>query len=209
MKNEFVFMANILDYKMQTNYRNFLGKNIGSEIFRPMFLEFNNVLNGCLIQLDIFPEDCITKSGIIKARKQFLNAVKYSVHQLKTDIILLAASTKRLFGKNADERVNSEGLLISNGFTLSEYFPDILFTNGDNGTALILEMEIEANLQEILSNNHKPNIVINGLGLLGLSALEFLIDRNIDDEQIIVISNYTKDLKELINGKNIKLYQNL
>ncbi|MCX6153427.1 MAG: hypothetical protein NT007_04625 [Candidatus Kapabacteria bacterium] len=64
-------------------------------------------------------------------------------------------------------------------------------------------------MQKILSNNHKPNIVINGLGLLGLSALEFLIDRNIDDEQIIVISNYTKDLKELINGKNIKLYQNL
>ncbi|MCX6155287.1 MAG: hypothetical protein NT007_14120 [Candidatus Kapabacteria bacterium] len=200
-----------------------VNKNYYDGFNKPLFLNYKNIIDACLISIDSFPEDCITKSGIIKARKQFLNAVKYSVHQLKTDIILLAASTKRLFGKNADERVNTEGILISNGFTLSEYFPDILFTNGDNGTALILEMEIEAALKKIKMIN-EPDvlhladvghlskdkiIVINGLGLLGMSALEYLIDNNINDEQIIVISNYTKDLKALINGRDIKLYQNL
>ncbi len=186
-----------------------IGKSNCIDYNKPLLLKYYNYSKCCLISINSLPQEFLNKVGIIKARKQFLNAVKYSVENLQSEIILLAASTKRLFGKNLEERVDSNGILSINGNTLNEFYPNVLFTNGDNGTSIILDMEIESNLSKINKDNPKPYFVINGLGLLGMSSLEYLLSSHINDEQIIVISNYTKDLKEVINGREIKLFQNI
>ena len=95
------------------------------------------------------------------------------------------------------------------GFTLKELYPDILFTNGDNGTAVILNLEIDSILEkaEIITKNNI--VVINGLGLLGLDSLQYLIDKNIPDEQIIIVSNHTNNLKEIIGLKNIQIFSSI
>ena len=203
MNNEFSLLTNMYDYTWQKNFKKFLGLPFQESFYKPLFLQFDNETIGSIVFLDIIPDDCIQKNGIIKARKQFLNALKYSIDKLNIKIILLAASTKRLFGKDIELKVNWNGNLDDSGFTLQELYPDILFTNGDNGTALILEMEIDKILEK---ENIKPenenqcnysengfkcsgSVIINGLGLLGTNSLTHLIEKQFCDKQVIVISN--------------------
>jgi hypothetical protein len=70
--------------------------------------------------------------------------LKYAALNLDVKIVLLAASTKRLFGKEIELRVNWDGNLHHNGLTLHEPYPEIIFTNGDNVTADILNIEIDS-----------------------------------------------------------------
>lgn len=209
MKNEYAFFSNLLNIKNQNDFINTQGRPIEDSFYKPVFLEYNQKTKGSLIALDNFPEDCASKNGIIKARKQFLQALKYSVENLNVSIVLLAASTKRLFGKEIELKVNWEGNLDKSGFTLRELYPHILFTNGDNGTAAILNLEIESVLQKTGVITHNNSVIINGLGLLGLDSLEYLLSKNLSDEQIIIISNHTKDLKELISSRNIKIFPDI
>ena len=209
MKNDFVLFSNLLTKKSQEEIIISQGSPILGSFYKPIFLEYNKITIGSLIALEHFPEDCLSKNGIIKARKQFLSALKYAIEELNAKIVLLAASTKRLFGKEIELKVNWDGHLDNSGFTLRELYPQILFTNGDNGTAAILNMEIDSIFQkaEIISQNNA--VIINGLGLLGLDSLEYLIDKNISDEQIIIISSHTKDLKELISSRYIKIFPDI
>ncbi len=209
MKNEFVLLSNLLDYKTKSEIIISQGNSIKEAYFKPLFFEYTQEITGSLVSLETFPEDCMSKTGIIKARKQFLQALKYSVESLDVKIVLLAASTKRLFGKNIELKVDWDGNLDNSGFTLNELYTEILFTNGDNGTAAILNMEIDSILHkaETISNNN--SIIINGLGLLGLDSLEYLLDKNLNDNQILVISNHTKDLKQIVQNRQISVYPNI
>lgn len=67
--------------------------------------------------------ELLTTKGRRKAKEQFLSATKWAVDN-GAKVVLLAASTKRLFGRDAKE--------------LKEKFPNTIFTIGDNGTAHLL-----------------------------------------------------------------------
>ena len=223
MRNEYVFFSNLLNIKNQNDFIISQGYPLKDSFFKLIFLEYKEITNGSLIALDNFPEDCINKNGIIKARKQFLQALKYAIESLNIKIVLLAASTKRLFGKELELMVNWEGNLDDSGFTIRELNPEILFTNGDNGTAIVLEMEINSILEKenikpenenqcnLLKNGYKcsGSVIINGLGLLGTNSLLHLIENQFCDKQVIVISNHTKELDALIGEKGVKVYSKI
>lgn len=223
MKLDYLFFSNLLDNKSKNDFKISQGNPILYSFYKPVFVEYNNSSLGSLIALNNFPEDCISKNGIIKARKQFLQALKYSVENFKVNVVLLAASTKRLFGKEIELRVNWDGHLDNSGFTLRELYPEILFTNGDNGTAAILDMEVDAILEKIklssenidsckfLNYDHtcSGSIIINGLGLLGTNTLKHLIEKQFCDYQVIVISNHTKELDEIIGKSNVSVFTHI
>jgi len=209
MKNGFVFFSNVIGLKNRNDLIISLGNPLYKSFYKPLFYEYKNNLLGSLIGLDCLPDECMSKTGIVKARKQFLQALRYAVETLNVQIVLLAASTKRLFGKEIELRVDLDGKLDNAGFTLRELYPEILFTNGDNGTAAILNMEIDSILHKAEIHSGNNIVIINGLGLLGHDSLQYLLGKNLNDEQIIVISNYTKDLKETIAYSNIKVFPNI
>lgn len=214
MKSKFVFISNLLEEN-----KNYLitsqGLAINDNFYKPFYFEYRKTYVGALVVINSSPGDCISKSGIIRARKQFLEALDYAVEELSAEVVLLSASTKRLFGKTLELRVNKEGLLDNNGFTLKEKYQNILFTNGDNGTSVILEMEIDSVLKKenvvpkTNDNSNKDSIIINGLGLLGTNSLEYLIDKQYSDEQVIVVSTHNKELTEIVKDKNVKLVSHI
>ena len=205
-----------------SNYYIGFGKRNKSDILIPLLLEINNSTVG-LNTIESLPSDFLKKDGIVKARKQFLNALDNAHQNHNSKVVLLAASTKRLFGKNIELKVNSKGMLDDSGFTLKEKYPDVIFTNGDNGTSVILEMEVDAYLSK---ENIKPEnfthcqtcngdvsctgtVIINGLGLLGTNTLLHLIEKQFCDMQVIVISNFTKELESIIGKKNVQVFTHI
>ncbi len=222
MNVDVALIANHLGGLYQSNFYKFLGNPINNLFFKPLFINYNES-NIALVTIDTNSDECISKKGIVKARKQFLQSLIYAVEELNVKILLLAASTKRLFGKDIELRVNWEGISDNNGFTLQELYPELLFTNGDNGTAIVLEMEINSilekeniipekeNLCNHLNNGHQcsGSVVINGLGLLGTNSLLHLIENQFCDKQVIVISNHSKDLDNIIGRKDVKVFSHI
>jgi hypothetical protein len=221
MRSDFCFLGNILNFIHSKNLDIALNLN-NNNFYNPTFFNCYS-FDGSTIMLNSHPDEFICKNGIIKARIQFLHALKYAVENLKVKIVLLAASTKRLFGKEIELKVNWDGKVVDNGFTLRELYPDILFTNGDNGTSVILDMEIEDNLKNLKIDKENPIIcdcypkekkcsgavIINGLGLLGTNSLKHMVDKHFCDNQVIVISNHTKELDEIIGKSNIAVYSHI
>ena len=88
-----------------------------------------------------------------KTKKEFLNAVQWAADR-GARVILLAAGTKRLFGRD--------------GKGLVEKFPNLTFTIGDNGTALLLKFETFRVLHEAKLKPADSRIAVLGpYGLLG------------------------------------------
>ena len=73
--------------------------------------------------LYVTAEELMSKQGRQLAKRQFISAVQWADRR-GAKVVLLAASTKRLFGRDGAE--------------LKAMFPHMLFTIGDNGTALLL-----------------------------------------------------------------------
>lgn len=131
--------------------------------------------HGIIPVLDILPTEMLSISGMKKAKEYFINAVKYAVGQ-GVKVILLAASTKRLFG---------------NGSELKKQFPNILFTIGDNGTALAFLKQIEY----VTTNLPKTApIVVLGAGFLGEAAISYLKDNGY--QKIVIISKHRVKMHE-------------
>lgn len=103
--------------------------------------------------LNVTAKDLVTHAGRREAKKQFLAAVQWA-QQKGARVILLAAGTKRLFGRHGEE--------------LRRRFPDMFFTIGDNGTASLLEQET---LRAMRSAGLYPGFsricVIGPTGILG------------------------------------------
>jgi hypothetical protein len=200
-----------------------MGDFFENDYSKPMLFELAHNKTYGLTVLNVFPMEILTKEGIVNARRQFLRVLERNVNNYIPKVVLLAASTKRLFGKEIELRVNQEGNLDDSGFTLREQYPDLLFTNGDNGTSVILEMEIESVLEreKIKSGNENlcnysmrgyqcsGSVIINGLGLLGTNSLLQLINKQFCDKQVIIISNHTKELDSIIGKKNVSVFSNI
>ena len=208
MKAEVVFLSNLTDENCFNNFYQFLRYEDNKDFYKPLFYTLNSKLLGTLIALNSLSLDFLNKKGILNAKKQFMAALKYAVNDLDVKVVLLAASTKRLFGKYCDDKVDFEGNPDKNGKTLSEYFPNVLFTNGDNGTAGLFNKEIDNILEKsgVFSNGY--SVLVNGAGILGLDALQHLINREISDDQILVMSSHTQDLKHIIANRNIQVFPN-
>lgn len=97
-------------------------------------------------------EEMLTKEGRKKAKQQFIAATAWAERN-GARVVLLAASTKRLFGRDGRE--------------LKERFPKLLFTIGDNGTAHMLCADIFRGLQAAKLSTTARIMVIGPYGILG------------------------------------------
>lgn len=105
-------------------------------------------------------EEMLTKQGRQKAKMQFVNAVQWA-EKRGAKVVLLAASTKRLFGRD--------------GAVLKGMFPNITFTIGDNGTAQLLCDDIDNALEKSQLNHPQARLLILGpYGILGSVVTEHL-----------------------------------
>ncbi|WP_333874432.1 hypothetical protein [Methylobacter sp.] len=123
-------------------------------------------LNGVSAQVRgicITAEELMTKSGRVRAKRHFIDAVAWS-QKRGAKVVLLAASTKRLFGRDGHE--------------LKQLFPDILFTIGDNGTATLLCKDIDRALANArLDRGNSRILVLGPYGILGTAVTEHLLAR--------------------------------
>ncbi len=104
-------------------------------------------------------EEMYSKEGRKLAKQAFIEAVQWAQQQ-GAKVVLLAASTKRLFGRDGTE--------------LKKLFPQMLFTIGDNGTAQLLCADVDRAINQ--AGLIKPRILIIGpYGILGGAVAEHLL----------------------------------
>lgn len=119
-----------------------------------------NGVAGRVRMIDSTAADLMTKSGRRQAQDQFISAVDWA-RQRGARTVLLGASTKRLFGRE--------------GTALREMYPDLLFTIGDNGTAVLLCRDIARAFGRAgLSAGRTRVLVIGPYGILGRTVTEYL-----------------------------------
>lgn len=107
-------------------------------------------------------EEMYTRDGRRKAKELFIAATEWA-EKKGARVILLAASTKRLFGRDGRE--------------LKERFPNLLFTIGDNGTANMLRDDVFRALQAAdLPHERSRIMVIGPYGILGSAITEELTE---------------------------------
>lgn len=120
-----VFISNMRD---DVDRKRYLGSWHPSEgHFNGPRYWLNGKVSGRTRALDITTDEMHTEEGRAKAREQFLAATRWAEAK-GARVVLLAASTKRLF--EYDHAVQ-----------LKERFPNMSFTIGDNGTFLLLQRE--------------------------------------------------------------------
>ncbi len=114
-------------------------------------------------------DEMYTREGRKKAKAIFVEATQWAQDQ-GAKVVLLAASTKRLFGRDGAE--------------LKALFPNIVFTIGDNGTASLLCQDIDralshADLIQQGEGEHRlPRILVIGpYGLLGDVVTRHLLNQ--------------------------------
>lgn len=154
-----VFITNLRD---EAERRRFFGK-------RPPRLGH---ANGPRIHLDgvcgrvrgiyVTAEEMLSKSGRKLAKAHFMSAVAWAQAR-GAKVVLLAASTKRLFGRDGAE--------------LKARFPDLLFTIGDNGTAGMLSKDVmRALMTAQLLPSRSRLMVIGPYGILGACVTRTLVE---------------------------------
>ena len=152
-----VFVSNMRD---EVDRQRYLG------LWHPKGGHFNgprywvNGTSGRTRVLDIVTEDLTTNEGRKNAREYFIRATQWAKDN-GAKVILLAASTKRLFG---DE-----------GAQLKEIFPDLIFTIGDNGTFFLLR---EETIRALRNANLRPGYcriaILGPYGFLGEMMIQTL-----------------------------------
>lgn len=156
-----LFISNLRDETDRNNYLGLLNPKEGH--FDGNHYWFNRRVACRIRVINTTANDLAAPSGWRRAKEQFVAAVKWG-QERGVKVVLLAAGTKRLFGRNGEE--------------LKKLFPEILFTIGDNGTANILLQEIEEMLRRTKLNPKESRIVVLGAtGILGSQAMDFLMGR--------------------------------
>ncbi|RJP85077.1 MAG: hypothetical protein C4518_17090 [Desulfobacteraceae bacterium] len=155
-----VFISNMRD---DVDRLRFLGK------WRPSCGHFNcprlwiNGIAGRTRTIDVTTNDLATHEGREAARKLFIKTVEWS-QKKGAKVILLAASTKRLFGDDAAE--------------LKKRFPELIFTLGDNGTLLLLMDETMRAIEKTKISPEKSRIAVLGpYGFLGEHITGMLVQK--------------------------------
>ncbi len=99
--------------------------------------------------INITDEEMLSRAGRHLARDLFIKAVGWAQEQ-GAKVVLLAASTKRLFGQDGAE--------------LKARFPQLIFTTGENGKALLLRQDVERAVNEAFPKlvNGRPRILVLG-----------------------------------------------
>ncbi len=185
-------ISNCIDEKHRQAFENNIGKSDINGIFKPLLTEYNNFFT-IIFSLNITANELLTREGIERGRKYFISAVK-EAEKSGAKIILLAASTKRLFG---------------HGKELKSLFPELVFTIGDNGSALSFRKQIDYFLNK--SDDNKPVLII-GAGFLGNDAHCFLKNKNknsifISKHKINGCSDIYPDINSFVakEKKNVKI----
>lgn len=116
---------------------------------------------GAIRGINVTAAEILDRDGRRRAKAVFTDAVRWAQDQ-GARVVLLAASTKRLFGRDGQE--------------LKERFPDMLFTIGDNGTAWLLCRDVEraAQLGGFSSLRQARVLVVGAYGILGSAVSRYL-----------------------------------
>lgn len=154
-----VFISNMRDDDDRKNLLGWIHPSKGH--FNGQLFWLKGKISGRLRLIDAIAEDLVVPSGRKKAQNQFLAAVKWA-QKRGVKVILLAASTKRLFGRDGEK--------------LKNLFPDLTFTIGDNGTAILLLKDTLRALRKagLFPDNSRIGI-LGPYGILGEVVTEFLV----------------------------------
>jgi predicted amino acid dehydrogenase len=117
-----------------------------------------NGVAGQIRGINFTAEEMYSREGRKLAKQAFIKAVAWAQEQ-GAKVVLLAASTKRLFGRYGAE--------------LKALFPDMLFTIGDNGTAQLLNADVDRAIR--VSGLKQPRVLVIGpYGILGSAVCQHL-----------------------------------
>lgn len=145
-----VFITNLRDEAERKRFFGRLVPRLGHANGPRMHL---NGVAGRVRGIFVTAEDMLTKEGRRLAKQQFIAATEWAERK-GARVILLAASTKRLFGRDGHE--------------LKRRFPNLLFTIGDNGTANMLHQDIIRALNAAALRPAGSRIMVIGpYGILG------------------------------------------
>ncbi|SMC27884.1 hypothetical protein SAMN02745857_03009 [Andreprevotia lacus DSM 23236] len=111
-----------------------------------------NGVAGRIRGIDVTAEEMLTKEGRRLAQAHFIAACEWAERK-GARVVLLAASTKRLFGRD--------------GAQLKARFPNLHFTIGDNGTAQMLWADVCRGLQSAGLSQRGRVLVVGPYGILG------------------------------------------
>lgn len=140
-----------------------------------------NGVAGQIRGINFTAEEMYSREGRRVAKTAFIEAVKWARGQ-GAKVILLAASTKRLFGRDGRE--------------LKAMFPDMLFTIGDNGTAQLLCADVDRALAQC--GVRQPRVLVIGpYGILGRAVSDHLQRQGVDllgfGANPVYLSEYHRD----------------
>jgi len=155
---EVAFITNIRD---EIDKKRFLGKVVPKlgHFTGPKYY-FRGV-SGRTRAICSMTEDVIHTHTAQRAKAQCISAIEF-VQERGAKVVLLAASTKRLFGLHGEE--------------VKEMFPGLLFTIGDNGTFyLLLSETLRAFSKSGLQSDSSRICVIGPYGFLGTLMVEHLV----------------------------------
>lgn len=146
--------------------------------------------SGRTIALDCVAEDFATEAGRKRIRNLFVSAVE-DIAKKDVKVVLLAASTKRLF----------EGDEID---FLKKRFPQITFTIGDNGTNLMLGKDTMKALSRAKLNRNNRIAVLGAYGFLGKMITNLLVDQGY---QVIGVGRRQEELSQMKKKYGIEVAQ--
>lgn len=153
-----VFITNLRDEAERRRYFGSSVPRLGHANGPRIYL---NGIAGRVRGIYVTAEEMLTREGRRLAKQQFIAATEWAQRK-GARVILLAASTKRLFGRDGRE--------------LKERFPNLLFTIGDNGTARMLHDDtLRALARAGLRPRSSRVMVIAPYGILGMSITRELL----------------------------------
>jgi predicted amino acid dehydrogenase len=142
--------------------------------------------------IDVDANELLSPAGRRKAKKQFIAAVQWASDR-GAKVVLLAASTKRLFGRD--------------GVEIMEMFPHIVFTIGDNGTAYLLTEEVSSALRLAKLNQQTARVVVLGpYGILGQAVVQELVKNGY---QVLGVGSNAAKLAEMQVNYGIEIATNI
>lgn len=154
-----VFITNLRD---EAERRRFFGAWVPPEGHASGPRVYLNGIAGRVRGIYVTAEEMQAREGRRKAKRQFIAATEWAERR-GARVVLLAASTKRLFGRDGRE--------------LKERFPHLLFTIGDNGTAHMLRADLFRALAAARLQPGRARVMVIGpYGILGARMTRELLN---------------------------------
>ncbi len=182
----------ISNFRGEVDRRNFVGsKNSACQYVHGPRFWVDGKVSGRLIAINVTARELTTSSGMEKARAMIVSACEMA-EKRGVKVVLLAAGTKRLFG--------------SNGEALKKKFPNIIFTIGDNGTALLLQKEVMRAIEKTGLPPTTRIVVLGPYGFLGESIVQFLLKNGF---KVIGVGTNRNRLERISKEYGIEVHQEI